>query len=96
MNLSAIEANHTVSTLPRVNKPMGQLTHMGETCRRRAHLEAERRHCNNTSEDVQNLQIVTTEREKLASMLDPRTVGTLSLAERASGCVQCPGKPKYR
>jgi hypothetical protein len=50
LDLSAINATHTMKNLPRIDKPMENLTKLGAECCRRAHLEAERRLCGNKSE----------------------------------------------
>ena len=44
---------------------------------RRATLEAERRHCGNTTEELTGNDVVPTGKEIMASLMDPRTVNSL-------------------
>jgi hypothetical protein len=53
------------------------MTEVGRTCKLRATLEAERRYCGNTSEVLNNKAVERTDRDKLAVMLDPRTLISL-------------------
>jgi hypothetical protein len=54
------------------------MTEVGRTCKWRATLEAERRYCGNASNDLNDEPVVRTDRDKLAVMLDPRTLISLS------------------
>jgi hypothetical protein len=54
------------------------MTEIGKTCKIRATLEAERRYCGNSSEFLNNQAVEQTVRDKLAVMLDPRTLISLS------------------
>eukprot|EP00664_Eupelagonemidae_sp_cell27_P000382 gene382-9428_t len=65
--------------LPRIEKPCTGLSEIGKTTRFRATLEGERRYCGNTGETLNNTPIIMSDREKLATLLDPRTVGAAHL-----------------
>jgi hypothetical protein len=60
---------------PRLAKRVDGLTPVGKECLRRALLELERRVCGNKTEVVSHphLPVVPSEREMMASVLDPRT-----------------------
>ena len=53
------------------------MTEIGKTCKFRATLEAERRYCGNAGEVLNNKAVERTDRDKLAVMLDPRTLISL-------------------
>lgn len=70
--------------LPCTERLMCNLTSIGQTCLERAHLEAERRHCGTKSEFILGAEVELCDREKLATLLDPRTQRTVASGLRAS------------
>ena len=82
VDLSSITAS---PNLPVLERPVEDFADMGKTCLQRATLEAERRHCGNSGDSLTGADVVATDRELLALLLDPRTVnslGELGLAEK--------------
>ncbi|XRB12311.1 hypothetical protein RI054_04g21470 [Pseudoscourfieldia marina] len=63
--------------MPRKKVPVDELSAVGRICRSRAVLELERRFCGNTSEVAQGTAVCFSEREKVAAVLDPRTVNAV-------------------
>jgi hypothetical protein len=58
-------------TPPRVIKQVA--TEVGTECVRQVILEAERRYCGNTTEELTGAAVIPSDREKMASLLNPRT-----------------------
>ena len=65
------------SDIPKIEKPVASFTDIGKTVLHRATLEAERRHCGNTTEELTGNDVVPTSKEIMASLMDPRTVNSL-------------------
>ena len=61
------------SKLPRASKSIRDFTNIEKTTRKRAILETERRYCGNSSETINDASTVTTERYKIAVIIDPHT-----------------------
>ena len=62
------------NNMPGISKQVEDFTVIGKTCLERAHLEAERRYCGNKTEERLSSRIELTDREKIATLLDPRTL----------------------
>ena len=60
-----------------VDKSADDFTAIGKICLMRATLEAERRYCGNDQEVLSGADVLVSERELLALLLDPRTVNSL-------------------
>ena len=60
-------------SLVRVDRPVMELTSVGQTTRARAQLEFERRFCGNTTEEVTEVDVQLTKRDQLATLPDMRT-----------------------
>ena len=72
----------SAAKLPRTMKSVREFGPVGAEVRRRAQLEAERRFCGNKTEIVEmNAEIIMSDRELLASVLDLRTLGCLHMSE---------------
>ena len=59
-------------SLVRVDRPVLELTSVGQTTRARAQLEFERRFCVNTTKEVTGVDVKLTKRDQLATLLDMR------------------------
>ena len=60
--------------MPRVNKSVVEFTTIGFKALQRAILETERRLCGNNTEEVNNGKVTLNDREKMAMLLDLRTL----------------------
>ena len=60
-----------------ISKSTDDFTAIGKICLERAKLEAERRYCGNDGEQLSGNDVLVSEREMLALLLDPRTVNSL-------------------
>jgi len=70
------------SKLPRMMMNVREFTDVGKEVRHRAQLEGERRFCGNTTEEVQmTSEIIMSDREMLATVLDLRTLGCTHITE---------------
>jgi hypothetical protein len=76
-----LEAVSNSPRLPKENVQVEDLTMQGRECKRRATLEAERRYCNNSGNDLNGKPVHFTERDKLSALLDPRTLVALKKCE---------------
>jgi hypothetical protein len=78
--LSVVDLDQVTASpnLIRHDVPLEDVTKVGRTCKWRATLEAERRYCGNAGEVLNNKAVERTDRDKLAFMLDPRTLISLS------------------
>jgi hypothetical protein len=78
--LSVVDLEQVTTSphLIRNEVPLEDMTEVGKTCKWRATLEAERRYCGNESEVLNNQSVQKTDRDKLAVMLDPRTLISLA------------------
>lgn len=63
---------------------MHTLTPVAQEARKRATLEGERRFCGNKGEELTGKPVVMTKRDKLATLLDPRTANCLNLLGRTA------------
>ena len=70
MDCDAVTEKNTAHPPRIVKQPV---TAVGQECVRRAILEMERRYCGNKTEELTGAHVIPTDREKLASLLDPRT-----------------------
>jgi hypothetical protein len=78
--LSVVDLDQVTDSpnLIRRDVPLEDMTEVGRTCKRRATLEPERRYFGNAGEVLNNKAVKRTDRDKLAVMLDPRTLISLS------------------
>ena len=84
-----LSATDTRRELPRKRVPVSELSPLGQETRERALLEGERRFCGNNTEAIQGLPVKLSKREKLATLLDLRTVGAAHLSkEEAAEALQ--------
>ena len=63
--------------IPKVEKSVDSFTDLGKTVLFRATLEAERHYCGNTSEELTGADVVPTDQELMACLIDPRLVNSL-------------------
>ena len=72
----------TATQLPRISKNVREMTTIGKEVRERALIEGERRFCGNkTDKLIHNAEVVMSDRELLATVLDLRTFGCAHLSE---------------
>lgn len=68
------------SKLERINKRRDELTSVGRTCLERAIIEGERRFCGSDAETITDKQVIVSDRELLATLVDVRTKGAAHLS----------------
>jgi len=68
--------------LPRIDIAASDMSAVGQTCLERMRLEAERRFCENDSEEVNGSDVLMTEKDGLPTLLDPRTCSCTHMINR--------------
>eukprot|EP00173_Palmaria_palmata_P005208 Plantae.Rhodophyta-Palmaria_palmata.ctg8739.p1 GENE.Plantae.Rhodophyta-Palmaria_palmata.ctg8739~~Plantae.Rhodophyta-Palmaria_palmata.ctg8739.p1 ORF type:complete len:413 (-),score=98.00 Plantae.Rhodophyta-Palmaria_palmata.ctg8739:123-1319(-) len=85
-SISVVDAEAVTASpkMPRVDVDVADMSPVGEECLRRARLEAERRYCENSGEELTSGEYCSSDRELGATLLDLRTVNAnhLSTAKR--------------